>query len=288
MRFALLTVAALLSFAACTKSEPKYRDYSDTGTSVELRKAAGGESIARRQSSAPMLAYSYRYGIEVPAEHLTDLSVTHEKACAAAGPTVCQFMGSQVTTESGDSYREIRLRAEPKWLASFRVRLGRDVAEVGGRVWSSAVEVEDLTRSIVDIEAQLRAKLTLRDRLQDMLASRPGNVSDLVAIERELARVQGEIDSTLSQLDLMRGKVRMSDVTLTYASSQRALAGRMGEPVHLAVAGAINTVGVGLAAMITAAAFLAPWLLLVVPVTWLLLRWRRKRRAQKTVKSDAS
>lgn len=286
----LLLALAICALAAggCSKSEPKYRDYSDA-TQVHLRKALPDDNATPRQfgslgtqHSAPtMLAYSYRYGFELPADNVTALKTRHEKACAASGPAICQVMASEVNNIGGELSAELKIRAAPAWLSAFRNGLSEDAAAAGGRIRRSAIEVEDLTRAIVDVEAQLKAKTILRARLQSMLATRPGDVSDLVAIERELARVQGEIDSTQGQLNLMRGRVEMSDVTLSYDSAPRALSGQTGEPLRRAATGALGTVAVGLAAMITAAAFLTPWIIVAVPLSWLLLRWRRNRKARK-------
>ena len=78
-----------------------------------------------------------------------------------------------------------------------------------------------VTRVIVDTEATLRAKRALRDRLQQLLATRPGSLADLLGVERELARVQGEIDSSEPNLASTRTRVAMSAVTIEYASTAR-------------------------------------------------------------------
>src|SRR5262249_34449527 len=136
---------------------------------------------------------------------------------------------------------------------------------------------EDLTRNIVDTEARLRASRTLRDRLQNLLASRPGRLSDLLEVERELARVQGEIDATESTLAVMRARVAMSELTLTYTSKAKPLRGDTFRPLTEALAGFLGWIVMGFASIITLVAVLLPWALVLGLIGWALMAWRKRR-----------
>ena len=65
------------------------------------------------------------------------------------------------------------------------------------RITSTNTTTEDLTRSIVDTDAANRARTVLRDRLERLLAERPGDLSEIMQLLTEIARVQGEIDAGL-------------------------------------------------------------------------------------------
>ena len=134
-------------------------------------------------------------GLELPAERLIGAMDGHAAACRGAGSRVCQLVASNRTGDPQDSLRgSLSLRAEPEWLQRFVKGVQSDAISAAGRVTSQWTTTEDLTREIVDTEATLRAKRALRDRLQQLLATRPGSLADLLGVERELARVQGEID----------------------------------------------------------------------------------------------
>ena len=156
--------------------------------------------------SVPMLAYEYSLGVEVPLRRLAGLVDKHEKACTDAGPAVCQVIGANTSADGGDggARATLTIRATPAWLKTFRAQIQKDAASNGGKVANTNVQAEDLTRQIVDTEAALRAKTTLRGRLEQLLASRPGALSDLLEVDRELARVQAEIDDTQSDQPVMR------------------------------------------------------------------------------------
>lgn len=224
------------------------------------------------------LAYSYAMGLEIPSERLASVMDRHVQACQAAGPRRCQLIGSN---RSGDpeSYMEgyVSLRGEPAWLNTFKSGMEQEADAAGGRVISETTNSEDLTRQIVDTEARLRAQTALRDRLQELLRSRPGRLADLLEVERELARVQSEIDSVQSALAVMRTRVAMSELNLQYRSAPRPVGSDTFEPLRQAFANFLGVVVSGFAAIIYFIAALIPFAIVLVPLGWLLLRWRRSR-----------
>jgi hypothetical protein len=224
------------------------------------------------------LAYSYGVGLELPSQRLSGVMDRHVQACQSAGPRVCQLIGSNRQGDP-DSYMQgyVSLRAEPGWLRTFMAGLENQADEAGGRIVSQTVQSEDLTRQIVDTEARLRALTALRDRLEALLRSRPGRLSDLLEVERELARVQGEIDATQSNLVVMRTRVAMSELTLNYQSSPRPVGSDTLEPLRNAFADFLGIIVGGFAAIIYVIAALIPLAIVVVPLVWLALRWRRRR-----------
>ena len=167
----------------------------------------------------PMLAYTYATELLVPSEKLPSLMNTHKANCEKAGPQVCQIVNSNLSNNDGSANGILVIRAEPKYLGAFRDKLGEDAKNSGGKITSSTVSSEDLTRQITDNEARLRALTTLRTRVEGIIATRPGKLSDLLEAEQELARVQGEIDTMNSEIALAKGRVAMSELTLNYHSN---------------------------------------------------------------------
>lgn len=253
---------------------------------AESAKSAPAADAAARASDAPrpavtipMLAYRYGYSLEAPAKAIRSLVNRHEAACLAAGPAICQLTGSQVTELGQDRIRgELSLRATSAWLKTFRSGLEGEAKAAGGRVVTSNVTSEDLSRRIIDTEAAVRARITLRDRLQGLLASRPGKLPDLLAVEQELARVQGEIDATQSELAEMRGRVATSELKLVYESSGVLAPQGMLSPLASAFSDFLGIVVVMLAGIVRLAAYVLPIGALAGLVIWL-VRWRRKGKA---------
>jgi hypothetical protein len=75
------------------------------------------------------------------------------------------------------------------------------------------VRRQDVTAQVVDVEARLGTLRTVRDRLRAYLGNAAAT-ADLVAIERELARVQGEIDVLEAQQRMLSTRVDLAEVSL--------------------------------------------------------------------------
>ena len=177
----------------------------------------GAQQAASGQPVDPVsyLAYTYGLRLQLPGDRLVGVMDRHVAACRDAGLRVCQLVSSRRDGDPADTvFGTVSLRAEPRWLQQFMQTVQGDARNASGRVTAQWTTTEDLTREIVDTEATLKAKRALRDRLQQLLATRPGKLSDLLEVESELARVQGEIDSTESNLTAMRTRVMMSALTM--------------------------------------------------------------------------
>jgi len=258
------------------------------GAAREASGSAGQPAPVRPSALLPMMAYEYLYRLEAPVKRLPELLEKHEKACVDAGPTVCQVVGAEITSEGQDSARgRLVVRAAPDWLKRFRATLKADTEAAGGRVANANVQAEDLTRAIVDTEANLRAKKSLRDRLEALLASRPGKLQELLEVERELARVQGEIDATESELAVMRTRVATSKLTIDYVSEGVIAPDSAVRPLTEAVNDVAGYFFGGLALIVILLAVLAPFALVFGPLGWLLLRWLKKRRAARLAAAGA-
>lgn len=84
-----------------------------------------------------------------------------------------------------------------------------------GKLESSNVNTEDVGEEYVDVSAQAANGRRLEQRLVQILATRTGKLSDVLAVERELARVRGEIDRQEGRLRYLRAHAAMSTLAVT-------------------------------------------------------------------------
>lgn len=248
--------------------------------------AASAPNSAATPIVAPSIAYAYRFGLELPADAVPTVMGRHEQACIAAGPAACQVIGSNSSRVGRDSVQaSLEMRATPAYVARFRAALDGEAKGAGGRVAQQAVESEDLTRQLVDTEARMRAMETLRDRLQQLLATRSGTLEQLLQVERELARVQGELDATRSALAVMRTRVQTSRLDVTYSAAGQLAPDSAARPVVDALNSASYAFMTSLGMLILFIASVLPVLLVGAPLIWLLWRWRRSLRARKAAEA---
>jgi hypothetical protein len=261
---------------ALTASAPSPVRRSPAGSAPQPGPASPADPV----DSVSYLAYAHTMSLELPTDRLAQTMAAHVSACASAGLQTCQLVTSrQYGSPLGEQRGELSLRAEPRWLERFMREVETGSRSAGGRVTGRATTTEDLTRAIVDTEAGLRARRTLRDRLQQLLATRQGELSDLLAVESELARVQAEIDSTTSTLAAMRTRVVMATLSLSYAPTPRVVAANTFEPLGFAIVSFVDAIVRSSAALVGLIGIAVPWVISAGLGLWLVRRVRRWRSA---------
>ncbi len=238
-----------------------------------------------------LIAYRYDYRFETPAAATADLVATHQAACSEAGAAQCQIVSANIYDDGrGSISASVQLRASPAWVETFRGGLEAELETAGGRIQNQSQSADDLTSAIYDMEARLEAKRVLRTRLISLLERENASVEELVQVERELANVQGEIEGAEAQIRVMRGRVSMSSLGLNYASRVEPVSPGAFDPLTNALTNVFRELAAGLANVITFIAGFAPWLLVIVPLFWLLSRWLRglfqARKAAKAAKAE--
>ena len=151
-----------------------------------------------------------------------------------------------------------------------------------GKVEQSNVTAEDVGEEYVDVRARVTNARRLEMRLIDILATRTGKLVDVLAVERELARVREEIERHEGRLRWMSAHAATSTISVTVTEKAPvvgATPGRsvLGEAFVQAwrnfvglVAWAISSLGVALP---------------VAAVAFLLIRWWQRRGRRGTMEA---
>lgn len=84
-----------------------------------------------------------------------------------------------------------------------------------GRVEFVNVSAEDVGEEFVDLTARVANSRRLEERLIDLLGSRTGRLQDVLAVERELARVREEIERQEGRLRYLKSRVALSTLSVT-------------------------------------------------------------------------
>jgi hypothetical protein len=106
-----------------------------------------------------------------------------------------------------EAYLQLRIPAER--FEEVRAGLG-DI----GTVEYFNVSVQDVGEEYVDMSARLENGRRLERRLVELLATRTGKLEDVLAVERELARVREAIETAEGRLRYLRNRVALSTLTV--------------------------------------------------------------------------
>ena len=235
------------------------------------------------RTGAAFIAYSYAWSFELPEDRVLATQRKHIALCRAMGPGRCQLLSSSNKRVDDRAEAEAELRIAPGAIQAFGAKIEAGVRDADGQVLASSVEGEDLTREIVDADAALKAKRTLRDRLQTLLERREGKLADLLAVEKSLSDTQQELDAATSLMAELHQRVDFSKVSLHYASRVPLTVGEQRWPLRDAFASASGTFGASLATLISLLVAATPWLVLAVLVFLGLRGLRRHRRRNRVL-----
>lgn len=140
------------------------------------------------------------------------MDVVVDDVARAAGRAQSVLVGANGYVERGQ-------RSERS--ASFTIRVPEasldavlDSLATLGRVASRTVSAEDVTEPAIDLDARLQALIATRDRLRQ-LHDKAVTVAEVIAVEHELARVQGEVDSLEGRLKHLRSTAALATVELS-------------------------------------------------------------------------
>jgi acetolactate synthase regulatory subunit len=100
-----------------------------------------------------------------------------------------------------------------------------------GKVESVNITAQDVGEEFVDLTARLANARRLEARLIELLANRTGRLSDVLAVERELARVREQIERYEGRLRYLQSRVSVSSLTVVVHEPPPVVATRPGENI---------------------------------------------------------
>lgn len=228
--------------------------------------APAGGSEGRR------VAISHHISLQVPPDKIQQVHQKHLTECLRLG---CDVLNTRLDqTLKGRTQAHSSIRIPPQAFPAFEAVLSAPPAQVTLRTEAA----EDKTLPLLDIEKRLDVKTALRDRLTAMIRQ-PGQatITDLAAIERQIAEVQGDIETATAQRDYLRTITGTVRVDIDYFSNS-AVGGVDYSPIVDAFAGGVDTLIGSTANVIVFALAFLPWIPILLLGVWGFRRLRRRWR----------
>jgi len=285
-------VIMLLLTAGCG-SQHSADEYSVgmAGSSLVFEDGTGGEQIAVTEDSAvdSEAVPSPDAALETERQliYVADIRLVVEDFAAVAGKNGI----SQLVEKYGGHTADLTIdrnqgRARSgQWKARIPVKNYRafldEVRELGIPEHFRET-TEDVTAQYVDLDARIRNKKRLEDRILALLERSAGKINELIEVERELGRVRGEIERMESMFRSLQSRIKMTTVTIN-AREERGYeppqAPSFGSRIGKAWSNSIYGIGEGAKNLLIGLVGFIPWLVLIIPAAFLLrFGWRRRRR----------
>ena len=147
-----------------------------------------------------------------------DLQVAHYEAALQRLTTFATEDGGFIATQSssklpnGKLQGTIVIKVVPQNLDRFLQK-----ARGLGELKNQTLGTQDVTKAYFDTDARLRNAQRMEKRLLEMLEKKTGKVSDLLEVEKELARVRESIEQMQGELKYYDALVQYATVTISLA-----------------------------------------------------------------------
>jgi hypothetical protein len=270
-RFAAATLAAALAAGACNAKHA-----SDTRNEAAATPSAAPAPTAKADQPKQMTmdgdAKRADEGRKVIRTGRIELLVTTYDDARAKIDALVSAAGGYVDATN------VNRRQDQISDATIVVRLPKDsfgsiipkLREIG-EVLSESTNANDITDEYVDISARLASARTLEKRLLELASDKTGNIEQVLSVERELARVRGEIEGYEGHLRQWNDQIAMSTLTLSVQTKRPEIVAApphvatLGERTSHAFSGSVEALReLGSWIVVNGIAFL-PWLVLAIP-----------------------
>lgn len=243
---------------------------------LNARMVKGAAAPVLQAEEAPLRRYvALRHDINImtPAEAVESAWQQAQDACVAAG---CEVLASVVSRDEQrrPSSASLQARVPPGALDAFLARVTKL-----GSVGQHAQTADDKTDDVIDTDARLKNMVAFRDRLRGLLATPGARLKEVIEVERELVRVQSELDSLTSRRKALSQLTDMVHVNLNFQATPSVLETGIWGSVREAVLGAGRVFADSLAKIIALTVFLLPWVLVALTLFVAVRAIRRRRRA---------
>ncbi|AWB33174.1 DUF4349 domain-containing protein [Orrella marina] len=249
---------------------------SDRSTASLMRAApvanadAGGQ--AADMEATRKIAESQQWVFETRSDVLESVWQAHRDICLKLGQE-CEIVQASISSRGpgeGANYGNIEMRVDHTAFDHFL----SSMQSAGPAPIETSITREDRTLEWVDLQSRLDNAKNLRDRLQAMIrqADQEHKLSDLLAIERELNRVQSTIDSMQSQSRVMARQTDKVRMNFTYRSAPQTVSRDIWDPIRHAWHNMTGTFSRSVGDVMLFVAGTIPWLVVLIP-GWIFGRW---------------
>ncbi len=277
----LAATLASLAFAACQGAADHREGTAASGPDGKAQEAAYyGDMVDDVARAEPAAAQAAR-GLLMPAVdsrkivrtgHVALLITTYDDVRARLDQLVKAAGGfidsTQVSHSEGRvSHAQLVLRIPSSSFGDLLPAL-----RALGEIQSETTDASDITAEYVDLSARLTSARALEKRLLELAATGTGSVVEVLEVERELARVRGDIEQHEGRIRMWDDQVALSTLTLSLSTRQPEIAApkppappTFGDNVEGAFDRSVAALGDAGESLAMAGVSLLPWLPLIVP-----------------------
>lgn len=260
MKKYLALCLVLLTMVACSKVQAP----------AELQAELAAES---QNAASRYLAYEHSIELDTDEEKVSEIFNKALAACHEASDALCTVLQSNFNS-GRSAYASLKFRAKPQGIQKLISSLRQQ-----GQVTDQSTTAEDLAAPIEDSSKKLAMMQDYRSKLEALRTRAANDVDALIKVNRELAQVQSEIEAAEGKKAHLVQRVETEILNVRISSQEKR---SFWTPVGYALSGFKADFSQGIATVITASAYIIPWLALFVFLFWAARKLWRRRHISKT------
>jgi len=207
--------------------------------------------------------------------------ITNMQVASDSGSPIYRYADSGTPSDGTPLLGYVTVRVPADNFAAFV-----DEVSAIGTVRYQAETTDDVTQQHVDLKARLDNLRAEEARLRDFFDAAK-NVNDMLAIETELGRVRGEIESLDAQVKFLERQAAMATVTIDLSEPQAIVRPNgqdwgFGDAVTTGFRGAAGAIQLLIVITIT----LSPYLLIIAVLFFVIRAIIRSRRKKHTAATE--
>jgi len=152
-----------------------------------------------------------------------------------------------------------------------------------GRVEQEEQGGEEVTAQVIDLDARLKNARESESRLQEILRTRTGKVSDILEVEKVISETRENIERMEAEQKGLRGRVAYSSIKLELHEEYQASLGTgtsVGRQIRNAIVDGFQSAGSGALGILVWLLGIGPSLILAALFFFLPVRWMWRRYAR--------
>jgi hypothetical protein len=213
------------------------------------------------------IALRHYLQIETPAEQM---QASFDAALRHCQVLNCELLSANYNKQTpyNPPSASLSARVLPRNVEIFLTGLAKN-----GEVIQHGRDSEDKTNQVVDTDARIKNLTELRDRMRLMLTDKSAKFKDIIEVERELSNTQSQLDSMLSMRKILSQETDLVAVNINFSATQGITEQGFFAPVARAIKDAGRVMMESLGGVITFVMSAIPWLLIGIPVLWLIRKY---------------
>jgi hypothetical protein len=240
-----------------------------TGCQRPAQFAAPGISS---EGASPVKRYiAVRRQIEIETAE-SELQNAWESIGAFCGTIRCEIVSSSIVNRTSGTAPSgsISMRVAPADMKKLLDQLGKS-----GTLIQQTNESQDKTATVIDVDAKIKNLTEYRDNLRGLLGRSSANLTDLIAVRKELTDVQSQLDSQATQRKVLADETEKVAIDIHFrVKGSGSGFGKIGT----AFSDSMSVMADSVAVLITFVFAIVPWVLLLLIAAWIAVKAIRRRR----------